>query len=57
MEKQSGKLINSKGKVFLTSEIPQQGESMLYDQSLEELDLQDAEFITREEFGGAWNDR
>ncbi|MDQ0065126.1 hypothetical protein [Chryseobacterium lathyri] len=49
--------ISSKGKVFLTPEIPQQGESMLYDQSLEELDLQDSDFITKEDFEGAWNDQ
>ncbi|UWX60375.1 hypothetical protein N0B40_18490 [Chryseobacterium oranimense] len=49
--------ISSKGKVFLTLENPQQGESMLYDQSIEELDLQDSDFITKEEFEGTWNDQ
>jgi hypothetical protein len=49
--------ISSKGKVFLTLENPQQGESMLYDQSIEELDLQDSDFITKEEFEGIWNDQ
>ncbi|SFN92368.1 hypothetical protein SAMN05421594_4732 [Chryseobacterium oleae] len=49
--------ISSKGKVFLTLENPQQGESMLYDQSIEELDLQDSDFIPKEEFEGTWNDQ
>ena len=44
-------------KVFLTLEYPQQGESMLYDQSLKELDLHDSDFITKEEFEDTWNDQ
>lgn len=49
--------ISSKGKVRLTLESPHQGESMLCDQSIEELDLQDSDFITKEEFEGIWNDQ
>ncbi|MGG5210113.1 hypothetical protein ACQWU4_14380 [Chryseobacterium sp. MIQD13] len=49
--------IRSKGKVFLILENPQQGESKLYDQSIEELDLQDSDFITKEEFEDTWNDQ
>ena len=39
--------VNSKGKVFLTLENPQQDESMLYDQSLANLDLKPSDFITK----------
>ena len=49
--------ISSKGKVFLTLKAPQQGESMLYDQSIEDLDLQDSDFITKQEFEDTWNDQ
>nr|WP_314499832.1 hypothetical protein [uncultured Chryseobacterium sp.] len=49
--------ISSKRKVFLTLENPQQGESMLYDQSIEELDLLDSDFITKEDFENIWNDQ
>ncbi|SFN92169.1 hypothetical protein SAMN05421594_4720 [Chryseobacterium oleae] len=49
--------ISSKGKVFLTLENPHRGESMLYDQSIEEIDLQDPDFITKEEFEDTWNDQ
>lgn len=49
----------SEGLVFLSSENPQQGESMLYDQSLDELDLNESDFITEDEFSeiwGGWHD-
>lgn len=45
----------SKGRVLLTSENPHNGESMLYDQPLEELKLNDSDFITEEEFNKIWN--
>jgi len=47
----------AKRKVFLTVENPNNGESMLYDQTLDELDLQESDFITEEEFNNAWNDK
>lgn len=40
--------VASKGKVFLTSENPSQGESILYDQS---------DFITEEEFNKVWDEQ
>lgn len=46
-----------KGKIFLTLENPQKGESMLYDQSITELDLEDSDFITKEEFEKEWNNQ
>jgi hypothetical protein len=48
--------IGSKGKIYLTLENSRQGESMLYDQSLEELDISNSDFITKEEFEKEWND-
>lgn len=46
--------IKSKEKIYLTLEEPIKGESMLYDQKLYELDLEEADFITRVEFDLAW---
>lgn len=46
-----------KGKIFLTLEEPQKGDSMLYDQTLDELDLQESDFITEEEFNKVWSDQ
>ena len=40
--------------VFLTSEEPVKGESMLYDQDLKDLSLDEKDFITQEEFETAW---
>ena len=37
------------------SENPYQEGSMLYDQSVDELELNDSDFITKEEFNKAWN--
>lgn len=47
--------ITAKRKVLLTLDNPHEGESMLYDQSLDELDLKDSDFITKEEFNEIWN--
>jgi len=49
--------VTSKGKVFLTLEDPQRGESILYDQSLDDLDLEESDFITKEEFDRIWNEK
>lgn len=43
------------GKVFLSLEHPQEGESMLCDQSIDSLDLNEEDFITSEEFFAVWN--
>lgn len=45
----------SNGRVLLTSETPHKGESMLYDQTLEELELNESDFITENEFNKNWN--
>lgn len=47
----------SRDRVLLTSETPLRGESMLYDQSLDELELNKSDFITEEEFNKAWNEQ
>lgn len=48
--------ITSKGKIYLTLENPTQGELMLYDQSLDELDLEESDFITENEFNKIWDE-
>ena len=47
--------VSSICKVLLTSENPYQGESMLFDQSFDELELDKSDFITEEEFNKVWN--
>jgi len=42
-------------QIHLTSENPVQGEHMLYDQQLSDLDLDPTDFITEEEFNLAWS--
>lgn len=49
--------VSSKGNIFLTLENPLQGESMLYDQAFNELDLEESDFITVNEFDEIWNER
>lgn len=49
--------ISSKSKTFLTLENPEKGESMLFDQSLESLDLDEKDFITEQEFNSIWDER
>jgi len=46
--------ITTDGKIFLTSENLQEGGSMLYDQSPDEVDLQESDCITEEEFNRIW---
>lgn len=48
--------ITSTSKLKLTANNPINGDSMLYDQSLDELDLEESDFITKEEFNEAWNE-
>jgi len=43
--------------VKLTSNNPLNGDSMLYDQSLDDLDLKAADFITEAEFNKSWNEK
>ena len=47
--------ITPNGNFFLSLENPVSGESMLYDQSLNDLDLQKSDYITEAEFNKAWN--
>lgn len=49
--------VSAIGKVFLSTNDRYNGDSMLYDQSLDELDLHQSDFITEEEFYRVWNDR
>ena len=49
--------ITPKGNVFLSLENPRENTSLLYDQSLDELDLEEKDFITKEEFYRIWNER
>lgn len=49
--------IKDNEKLFLTSDTPQIGDSFLYDQSLDELDLQESDFITENEFDKIWNNQ
>lgn len=43
-------------KIFLTLNSPEKNESMLYDQSLEDLDLNDSDYISKEEFEKEWRE-
>jgi hypothetical protein len=47
--------VTPKKKIFLTTETPQKDNSMLYDQLFDELDFQELDFITKEEFNEVWN--
>lgn len=47
----------SERKVFLTIENPVDGDSILYDQHLDDLGAGPKDFITEEEFERAWNKR
>ncbi|MDM1044973.1 hypothetical protein HX004_07845 [Myroides sp. 1354] len=49
--------INPTSKLLLTAECPMKGDSMLYDQSLDELELQESDFITQEEFELIWEEK
>lgn len=45
-----------KGKtVYLSLDNPIQGDSMLYDQSFNDLEVNDSDFISKEEFESEWN--
>lgn len=46
--------ITPTSKLLLTSNNPIRGNSMLYDQSLDELELKDSDFITEEDFNKIW---
>lgn len=49
--------ITPASKLKLTSSNPLNGDSMLYDQSLDNLDLKEADFITEEAFDKIWNEK
>lgn len=49
--------ITSDNKVYLDVKNPIQGESMLFDQKLDELELNDEDFITKEVFNKAWEEK
>ncbi|UPQ77339.1 hypothetical protein [Chryseobacterium nepalense] len=48
--------ITPTSKLKLTLNSPINGESILYDQTLDELDLQESDFITEEDFNKIWNE-
>lgn len=50
-------VIAPEGKFYMIAEHPFQGEHMLYDQSLDDLELQDSEFISEEVFYSVWKNR
>ena len=50
-------VIAPEGKFFMTAEHPFQGEYGLYDQLLDDLELQESEFISAEEFYSVWKNR
>jgi hypothetical protein len=59
---QNGKAIaqvemTPKGKIYLSTDSPLVGDSMLYDQSLDELDLGENDFITKEDFMKIWDEK
>ena len=41
--------------IYLSTEQPEQGDAFLYDQSLFDLDIEDEELISKEEFEAEWN--
>ncbi|MDZ7880743.1 MAG: hypothetical protein U5L45_23915 [Saprospiraceae bacterium] len=49
--------ITANEKIFLDIDTPVQGESMLYDQELNLLDLEQEDFITKEEFNIVWQNK
>ena len=49
--------ISQGNTVRLSLENPTQGESMLADQPLSEADLEERDFISKEEFEAAWNSK
>lgn len=46
--------ISEQGSIYLSASNPIEGDSMLYDQSLDELELLTYDFITEQEFELVW---
>lgn len=49
--------LTPKGKVYLDVKTPVLGDSMLYDQSLDDLDLEEEDYISKEGFMKFWNEK
>jgi hypothetical protein len=49
--------VSSRGKVFLDTQNPVRGEAMLSDQDLSDLDLEESDFISKEEFEETWEEK
>lgn len=49
-------IVTPQSTVCLSLEKPLNGDLMLYDQTLEELNLKESEFITEEEFDAIWRE-
>lgn len=45
------------GKTFLSIDNPINGESCLYDQNIEDLQIEEDDYISEEEFDTVWNTR
>lgn len=48
--------LSNEKRTLLTLDSPQKGESMLYDQSIDDLDLNNSDYITKEEFEKEWQE-
>ena len=48
--------VTQDNKVYLSIESPVQGNSMLYDQALEELELEEGDYISKDDFLKVWSD-
>lgn len=49
--------ITSNDRVFLSADNPYQENSMLFDQTLDEMDIDDADLISKQEFETAWQEQ
>lgn len=48
--------ITPQGKIFLTTDQPQKGDAVLYDQTIDELGLQRGDYVTDIEFERVWEE-
>jgi hypothetical protein len=49
--------ISAEGKLFLSVDGPGDENAMLYDQPLSDLDLEEEDFISKEEFEEVWSEK
>ena len=48
--------VTKDSKIFLSTENPLQGDFMLYDQALEDLELNEGDFISKDDFMNVWKE-